>query len=179
MSNEKTIVLQVLPPRNTMKPYMEHTMVGGEAIEISDMARDFGIILDSHFNIEAHIKAACKDSHAQLTNINRIRSKLSRKTCETPVHAFVTSRLDCCNSLLHGLPARTLCHLQWIQNMAAQIVTKTHKSDHINAVLCDLHWLPVKQQIDFKILTLAYRYRPKHSTRLQTWANYFNLWLFV
>ena len=131
-------------------------MIGGKAIGVTDMARDLGVVLDRHLNMEAHIKTAYRASFAQLANISRICSMLSRKTCETLVHAFVTTKLDCCNSLLYGLPARTLRHLQRVQNMAARIVTKTRKHDHITPVLRDLHWLPVKQRIDFKILTLAF-----------------------
>ena len=157
MNDEKTVILQVLPPRNTMEPYRGHIMIGGEAIGVTDMARDLGVFLDRHLNMEAHIKTACRASFAQLANISRIRSMLSRKTCETLVHAFVTTKLDYCNSLLYGLPARTLRHLQRVQNMAARIVTKTRKHEHITPVLRDLHWLPVKQRIDFKILTLAFR----------------------
>ena len=148
---------------------------------LSRIVHSLGVVLDRHLNMEAHIKTACRASFAQLANISRIRSMLSRKTCETLVHAFVTTKLDYCNSLLYDLPARTLCHLQRVQNMAARIVTKTRKHDHITPVLCDLHWLSVKQRIDFKILTLAFRaihgqapeyieelvvpYAPSHSLR--------------
>ncbi len=157
MNDEKTIILQVLPPRNTVEPYKGHVMIGGEAIEISDMVKDLGVILDRHLNMEAHIKAACKASYAQLANISRIRGMLSRRTCETLVHAFVTNKIDYANSLLYGLPARTLSHLQRVQNMAARVIAKSRKYDHITPILSDLHWLPVKQRIDFKILTLAFR----------------------
>ena len=34
------------------------------------------------------------------------RKYLTQQTCEQLVHASVTSRLDYCNSLLYGLPAK-------------------------------------------------------------------------
>ena len=69
------------------------------------------------------------------------------------VHAFVSSRLDYCNSLSYSLPASTLNKLQLIQNHDAQVVTGARKYDRITHVLRVLHWLP----IIFKLLTLTYQ----------------------
>ena len=66
------------------------------------------------------------------------------------------SRVDYCNSTLWGLPAVHLNRLQKIQNSAARIVARTKKSDHITPTLRELHWLPVNERIDHKILTLAF-----------------------
>jgi len=50
------------------------------------------------------------------------------------VHAFVTAKLDSCNSLLYGLPKHLLSRLQSIQNTAARVLTHTRKLDHITPV---------------------------------------------
>lgn len=47
--------------------------------------------------------------------------------------------------------------LQLIQNAAARVLTNTRKLDHITQVIESLHWLPVSQGIDFKILLLVYK----------------------
>ena len=47
--------------------------------------------------------------------------------------------------------------LQKLQNCAARVVTNTYKYDHISPVLKDLHWLPVKSRIDYKIGLLTYK----------------------
>ena len=73
------------------------------------------------------------------------------------VHAFVSSRLDYCNSLLYGLPNESLKKLQHVQNAAARIVTHTRKCDHITPVHCKLHWLPIEERIVFKILLLTFK----------------------
>ena len=90
-------------------------------------------------------------------NIAKIRKYLSQDTCEILVHAFISSKLDHCNSLLHGLPKYLLDRLQAVQNAAARVVTLTPKHDHITPILINLHWLPVEFRITFKVLLLVYK----------------------
>ena len=77
---------------------------------------------------------------------------LSEDACRTIIQALVTSRLDYANALLYGLPEKITSHLHCVQNTAARIITRTSKRDHIKPVLKQLHWLPVKQQIEYKVL---------------------------
>ena len=65
--------------------------------------------------------------------------------------------MNSCNSLLYGLPQHLISRLQSIQNTAARVVTRTRKFDHITPVLKQLHWLPVRYRIVFKILLLVYK----------------------
>ena len=57
-----------------------------------------------------------------MRNIAKIRKYLSQDTCKILVHAFISSKLDHCNSLLHGLPKYLLARLQAVQNAAARVV---------------------------------------------------------
>ena len=67
------------------------------------------------------------------------------------------SRIDYCNSLLYGLPSVHLSKLQRVQNAAARLICGTPRFEHITPVLCDLHWLPIKLRISFKILILTFK----------------------
>ena len=70
----------------------------------------------------------------------------------------VGGRLDYCNSLLYGVRGELLRCLQSVQNAAARFIPGTRKYYyHITPVLRNLHWLPVRQRIIFKIATLMYR----------------------
>ena len=44
-----------------------------------------------------------------------------------------------------------------MQNMSAKLVLKCHRSDSATQCLKDLHWLPIRERIIFKMLTLTYK----------------------
>ena len=103
------------------------------------------------------ISNTCRIAHFHLRNIGAVRKYVTREACEKLVHAFITSRLDYGNSLLYGTPDYHLARLQRIFNTAARILTLTPLSVDIIYVLHSLHWLPVKQRINYKILLLTFR----------------------
>ena len=92
-----------------------------------------------------------------LGTISRIRKYLSTKTTEIFFHAFVTSKLDHCNSVLYNFPKNVIKNLQSVQNAAARLITRSKKCDHITPIHLDLHWLPVSERIIFKILLLTFK----------------------
>ena len=82
---------------------------------------------------------------------------LSEDASKTLVQAFVSCRLDYCNSLFFGISEGLMNRLQSVQNAAARLVTGTRRSDHISPVLRQLHWLPVRQRVDFKVATFVHQ----------------------
>ncbi|KAI5611640.1 hypothetical protein C0J50_1281, partial [Silurus asotus] len=89
--------------------------------------------------------------------IAKIGNMLSISNAEKLVYAFMTSRLDYCNALLGGCPALLINKLQFVQNAAARVLTRSRKYDHITPILSSLHWRPVKFPIDYKLLLLTYK----------------------
>ena len=61
----------------------------------------------------------------------KLKNYLSRENLLTLVHAFITSRLDYCNSLLYGVPKEQISKLQRVQNAAARLVMDIGKYSHI------------------------------------------------
>ena len=70
---------------------------------------------------------------------------------------LVISHLDYANALYSGLPDVDIKKLQRIQDIAAKIVTQSGKYDSSTAAQKALHWLPIRQRIDFKVCTLVFR----------------------
>jgi len=71
--------------------------------------------------------------------------------------AFGHGQLANSCSLSQRLSDGLLRHLQLVQDAAACLVTGARRCDHITLVLRQLHWLPVRQRVMFKIAGLVYQ----------------------
>ena len=71
---------------------------------------------------------------------------------------LVLSRFDYCNSLYYGLPNFLFAKLLRIMNSAARLIFRLSPSTPTSSYLKQLHWLPIKQRIVFKILLYAHRF---------------------
>ena len=132
--------------------------IGDERIRPTDSAvKNLGVTMTSDMSFDAHVTNVVRASFAQLKSLSRIKRFLDKKSLEKLVHAFITSRVDYCNALLLGAPARVLRRLQSVQNAAARLITCTQKFQHISPILKDLHWLPVKKRIQFKVLLTVFK----------------------
>ena len=132
-----------------------HINIDGHDIVPAKTVKNLGVIFYDKLSLDSHNKNICKTSLFHLKNISIIRSFFQDKTAAQLMHALVSSRLDYCNSLLQGLHFCSIS-LQSIQNIAARILTRTRKYEHITPMLKKLHWLPVASRIDYKILLLTY-----------------------
>lgn len=157
LNDEKTEVMYITSPFYQKRLNFHPISVDQTMVSNSSSARNIGVIFDSSLLMKDHIDYICKTSHFQLRNIRLIRKYLNQDAAATLIHSLISTRIDYCNSLLANLPTSTLRPLQGVQNSAARIVTFTSKYDHITPVLEELHWLPVKQRIMFKILLLVFR----------------------
>ena len=132
--------------------------VGGQQQQLqSSSVRDLWVIYDQHLRMTQHVNSVSRTGYCHLRNIGRIRRYLSHDSTKTLVHALVTSRLDYCNSLLHGLPVNRLAKMQRLQNACARMIIRTSRRSHITSVLKELHWLPVHRRIQYKIMSQTFR----------------------
>ena len=93
----------------------------------------------------------CKKAFYHIRRISRIKKFLFRSSIFKLLHSFVFSHLDYCNSILVGLSSSSIDRLQRVQNCAARLVTGARRFDSITPHLKSLHWLPIKQMIEYKI----------------------------
>ena len=102
----------------------------------------------------AHLMSSCA---YQLKLVNSIRASLYVQVAVRVVNAIFTSRLDYCNSLLAGLTVQDLTRLQRLQNAAARYVLMRPRDFSATDMLCELHCLPVRKRVHYKLLLLTYK----------------------
>ena len=131
---------------------LDSIKIGADIIKASKSA--IGVWLDSVLYIDEQINNLCKTALFHLRNIAKVRKFLSHRQCEILIHAFIAWQLDCCKVPLSALQQSQINRLQHVQNSAARLLTATSKYEHVTPVLRNLHmhWLPVSDLIDFKIL---------------------------
>ena len=61
--------------------------------------------------------------------------------------------------MLHGAPSYSIKKLQRVQNIAARTVLEAPRRSHASPLLRTLHWLPVQQRIEYKVVVLTFKSR--------------------
>ena len=131
--------------------------IGDDIITPKPSVRNLGAIVDSHLTMQNQVNAVTSSMYYNIRRISKVKRYLTHDLCVKAINATVLSRLDYHNGLLLGVPATTIHKLQVAQNNAARLLTSTPRREHISPVLQQLHWLPVKQRVSFKILTLIHK----------------------
>ena len=124
---------------------------------LTSSIKNLGVFFDSALSFNKQISSVVKGSFYQLRTIAKLKPILTHTDLVTITHAFITSRLDYCNSLYLGLPQSSISRLQIVQNAAARLITGTRKRQHITPALIRLHWLPVRFRIVFKTLLFVFK----------------------
>ena len=71
------------------------------------------------------------------------------------INALVFSELFYCSSVWSNTTQSNLDKLQAVPNFACTILSGAEKFDHITPLLKDLRWLPVKQELYFRLAVLV------------------------
>ena len=137
--------------------YCPQYCIAGTEIRRSDSIRILGVEFDACMSMSAYIASLCKSINFHLRNIARIRRFIDRATCERVICSLVTSRLDYANSLIYGINKTDLTKLQRLQNRAARLIVGASRRESALPLLTDLHWLPVRERLEFKALTHVHK----------------------
>uniref|UniRef100_A0A8C6NZ91 Reverse transcriptase domain-containing protein n=1 Tax=Nothobranchius furzeri TaxID=105023 RepID=A0A8C6NZ91_NOTFU len=154
LNSSKTETLIIAPEQKVLLIKQHHRSLSSS---VQTSLRNLGVLFDQSMSLSCHSKHLVKNCFYHLRNISKLRAFTSKLDLEMIIHAFISSRLDYCNSIFTCFNKSDVSRLQLVQNAAVRLLTGTNRRAHITPVLSSLHWLPIKFRIDFKILALTFR----------------------
>ena len=157
MNEEKTEILLCNSLCKIEIEKIPNITIGSNVIPYGAKAKNLGVFFDENLNMEPQINSLCKQMFCELRRIGQISHLLDMNSVKTLISAFLFSRLDYCNSLLVNLSDKMIEKLQRFQNRAARLVLRRSTFDHVTPMLHELHWLPVRARLDYKIAVLCYK----------------------
>ena len=107
--------------------------------------------------MKCHVTYVCKAVYLEIRRLRHMSAFVDENSLKTLASSFILSRLDYCNSLFINMNKDLIQKLQKLQNFAAKVIFKKSYREHVTPCLIDLHWLPVKYRIDYKVAILTYK----------------------
>ena len=85
--------------------------IGNAKIPFKQSVKNLGLTLDCHLTMNARVTNTARTCYFELRRLASIRRFLTSTATATLVSAFVSSRIDYCNSLLFGSTLDMTSHL--------------------------------------------------------------------
>ena len=130
--------------------------IGDDMIYPTNAVRNLGFFYDKYMKNTTHVNRDTSTVYITIKKISKIRHFLDKNTTKILMQTLVLSKIDYCNSLLLGSPKYNLDKMQHMQNIACRIIHTTGKYDSITPLLMDLHWLKVKERIQYKVAVMVH-----------------------
>ena len=150
----KSDVIVFTPSRQQHTTKLDTVSVSSQPVIPSLTVKSLGIVLDNRLSMDQHVADVCKNCYFHIRTLHHVRSSLPDDVVRTVACSIVQSRLDYCNALFTDMSEANLSKLQRVQNTLAR-----GKYEQLTPALSELHWLPVRQRIDFKVATLTFKVR--------------------
>lgn len=143
---------------------------------------NLGLIFDGFSSFDTHVKQLAKSWFFNLWNISQLRSVVSTGELEMLIRAFISSRINYCNTLSFSFSMSSLDRLQAIQNAAARLLARSNRGSHITPVLGSLPWLLVVYRIKLSLLLSEHSHsqvkyaqftvHPTHPPKAPRWSGF-------
>ena len=116
--------------------------VGIDTVTPSNVVRDLGVLLDSELTMRQHISKTVGACFYHLRRL-KVRWILGNQRNMQTRHCI------CYES--PRLLQSTIVPLQRVQNAAVRLVSRLRPRDHITSALRELHWLPIRYRMIYKL----------------------------
>ena len=143
--------------QNTRSGLDLHVTLLGKELCLVVSAKDLGVYMDATMSFNEHITSTTSSRLSSLSQINRVKHLLDRKTLLNVINALVFSKLYHCSSVWSSMTKKNINKLQNVQNFTARIITRLQKLDHITPVLTELKWLSVESVLIYRDYILVFK----------------------
>ena len=137
MNPDKAQLLWIVTRPQLSKVVVNEVALSTGPLGFSSVVSNLGVLFDEQLSMADYVTAVCKSCFFQLWQLCLIRSCLTMDSAKT-LHAFISRRLDYCNSLRVGAADCIIRKLQGFQNAAARLITGTRISttSHESCGIC-------------------------------------------
>jgi len=137
--------------------------IAGTTIRFGDFIKLLGVNLDPSISMNRHVTELVRSCYHHICAVGHIRLLLTLESTKMVALSIVAAHLGYCNSLLYGTSSDNLWKLQVTQSALARVVCQATRTCSATKLRRQLHWLPVKQRIDYKLAVLTYKVRQSGS----------------
>ena len=150
--------------------HIQSVNVADAVLPVSKKLKSLGVGLDRNLNFSDHEMTVARACNYHIWALRHIRHLLTEDIAHTLARSIVTSKLDYCNAVLHGVPLKSVAVLQRVQNNLARV--QKPKTAHATPLLKSLHWLPVDNRIQYKMILMTYKVKVSNTPCLvnENWA---------
>jgi len=118
LNDNKTNIIYFTSPHCDKSLKTPSLKMGASSITPNGSVKNLAVIFYQCINMHEHVTSVYPTAYYHLKNIHCLKAFLTQEALATVVHAFVTSSIDYCNSLLYGISDYNINRLQLIQNSA-------------------------------------------------------------
>ena len=165
LNETKTKILLIgnRPAREKVLNEINHIVFNNTTIEFETQAKNLGVLFDEEMLFEKQIDSVVRQCNYDLFQIKFIKRYINRKSLLGLIYSLVHSKLDYCNALYYDLPKKLLHRMHLVFTKAARLIFDAPQRARVTPLLIQLHWLPVKARIIFKICCMVYKVRQSRS----------------
>ena len=124
LNENKTQFIWLGTPHQLSEVQCQKISLRGVDIQISTEVTCLGVLLDSKLIFAPHVRRLSGRCFYHLRQLKTVRRSLTEDAAKSLVHAFVTSHIDYCNSVIYGARA---AHIQNVLNAAARLILHKRK----------------------------------------------------
>ena len=154
-NHHKSNLITFNSPTSSLPKSSLNVEFGDCLIEINESVKVLGVILTTSLSFEKFILKKVQVCNCHLRNLRHIENCVPSKIKVILICNIILNTLNYCNAVLACATAKDLKPLQKIQNRAVRFAFRLKRREHISSYLKQLHVLPVKYRIMFKLCLIS------------------------